>query len=219
MRAPRVFVPPRSTPMTRFSPTRGGYDTAPVTGGDKPYRVYRGGRARGSVPLTSKEQVAAPRKKAATSGGNGVSRSPGPGPSKRRRRPGWRRIVLLSVLGLLVLFVAWAVASYLALASGDSRAQTRLGSAAKAALDSDSGLLLGHTTDILVLGTDHSNAVGRATDRHSDSIMLIRIGGGRTVYLSIPRDLRVEIPGYGSSKVNAAMQLGGAALAIKTVRS
>ena len=37
-------------------------------------------------------------------------------------------------------------------------------------------------------------------------------------YLSIPRDLRVEIPGHGSGKVNAAMQLGGAALAVKTVR-
>jgi LCP family protein required for cell wall assembly len=127
--------------------------------------------------------------------------------------------VLLGLLVVFVLLVAWAVASYLALASGDSRAQTRLGAAAKTALDSDSGLLLGHTTDILVLGTDHSSAVGRATDRHSDSIMLIRIGGGRTVFLSIPRDLRVEIPGYGSNKVNAAMQLGGAALAIKTVRN
>src|SRR5437588_4122183 len=127
MRAPSVFVPPRSTPMTSFSPTRGGYDTSPVAGGDKPYRVYRGGRVRGSVPLTSKEQVSAPRKKAAPSGRNGVSRYPGPGPSTRPRRPRWRRLVLLGVLVLFVLFVVWAVASYLALAGGDSRARTRLG--------------------------------------------------------------------------------------------
>src|SRR5437764_231196 len=82
--------------------------------------------------------------------------------STRRRRPRWRTLVLLGVLVLFVLFVVWAVASYLALASGDSRARTRLGAPAKAALDSDSGLLLGHTTDILVLGTDHSDAVGRS---------------------------------------------------------
>ena len=99
--------------MTSFSPTRGGYDTSPVAGGDKPYRVYRGGRARGSVPLTSKEQVSAPRKKAVSSGRNGVSRYPGPGPSTRRRRPRWRTLVLLGVLVLFVLFVVWAVASYL----------------------------------------------------------------------------------------------------------
>ena len=38
----------------------------------------------------------------------------------------------------------------------------------------------------------------------------------RLVYLSIPRDLRASIPGYGEQKVNAAMQLGGPKLAIET---
>jgi LCP family protein required for cell wall assembly len=125
--------------------------------------------------------------------------------------------VLLGLLLLVVLAVAWSVGTYLALAGGDKAAQDRLGAPAKAALDKESGLLLSNTTDILVLGTDHSEAVGRAADRHSDSIMLIRIGGGRTVFLSIPRDLRVDIPGHGPDKINAAMQLGGPALAIKTI--
>jgi LCP family protein required for cell wall assembly len=38
-------------------------------------------------------------------------------------------------------------------------------------------------------------------------------------YLSIPRDLRVDIPGHGPNKINAAFQLGGPALAMKTVRA
>jgi LCP family protein required for cell wall assembly len=41
----------------------------------------------------------------------------------------------------------------------------------------------------------------------------------RIAYLSIPRDLRVEIPGYGSSKINAANQYGGPALMLETVRA
>jgi LCP family protein required for cell wall assembly len=41
----------------------------------------------------------------------------------------------------------------------------------------------------------------------------------RLAYLSIPRDLLVSIPTVGTSKVNAAYQFGGAALAIKTIEA
>jgi LCP family protein required for cell wall assembly len=40
----------------------------------------------------------------------------------------------------------------------------------------------------------------------------------RLYYLSIPRDLVVPIPGEGTQKINAAMQFGGPALAIRTIR-
>ena len=50
--------------------------------------------------------------------------------------------------------------------------------------------------------------------------MLVRTdpSTNRIAYLSIPRDLRVDIPGHGADKINAAYQIGGAALAIRTVR-
>ena len=35
----------------------------------------------------------------------------------------------------------------------------------------------------------------------------------RLYYLSIPRDLWVEIPGHGTNRVNTAYQIGGSALA------
>ena len=40
----------------------------------------------------------------------------------------------------------------------------------------------------------------------------------RLAFLSIPRDLRVEIPGYGAAKINAAFQIGGPTLALRTVK-
>ena len=84
-----------------------------------------------------------------------------------------------------------------------------------------SGLLISHPTTILLLGTDNSQIGGRAGDSHSDSIMLLRTDPShhRLYYLSIPRDLQVPIPGYGTQKINAAFQIGGPALAIKTIRT
>jgi LCP family protein required for cell wall assembly len=41
----------------------------------------------------------------------------------------------------------------------------------------------------------------------------------RLAYLSIPRDLRVDVPGRGFNKINAAFQFGGADLAIRTIRN
>jgi LCP family protein required for cell wall assembly len=52
---------------------------------------------------------------------------------------------------------------------------------------------------------------------NSDSLMLLHIGGGRPVLVSIPRDSYVPIPGYGYNKINAALGLGGATLLVKTV--
>jgi polyisoprenyl-teichoic acid--peptidoglycan teichoic acid transferase len=54
---------------------------------------------------------------------------------------------------------------------------------------------------------------------HSDSIMLLRTDPShhRLYYLSIPRDIQVPIPGHGTQKINAAYQIGGAALALKTI--
>ena len=51
--------------------------------------------------------------------------------------------------------------------------------------------------------------------------MLLRTDpdGHRLSLLSIPRDLRVEIPGYGPDKINAAYAFGGTKLAIETVES
>jgi len=183
--------------------------------GEKPYRVYRGGRVKGRVPLETRP-ARTPERRA-----DGRVRYRGPGPKRRRRRWGWGRIVLVGVIVFLLLIAVWGALSYVAFAKGVHSANDRLPKRARAALVKQDGLLLSNPTHILVLGTDHAKTNERSELRHSDSMIVIRTDPKhhRLYYLSILRDLRVEIPGYGTQKINAAFQFGGARLAIRTVRS
>jgi polyisoprenyl-teichoic acid--peptidoglycan teichoic acid transferase len=185
---------------------------------EKPYRVYRGGRAKGRVPTLSK-----PERAPARDGRKPFRfKGPGPRPQKPKGPVNWRRWLLIGIVLIFVLFLVWIVASYLALRSGAKEANKRLSRSAKAALVPQDGLMLSHPSVILVLGTDHAKRVRERTGfRRSDSIMLIRTdpGKGRLNYLSIPRDLRADIPGFGQAKINTAFQVGGASLAIRTVRA
>ncbi len=197
-----------------------GYDNRSMAHGDKPYRVYRGGRSRGNVPL---------KHKSGSSGGRGAATGDSAGAHSRRfhlphlgiRHGGWKRRVLIGFIVLFLLVFVWAVAGYLSLRSGAEKANRRLGSEARQALASTHGLMLSNVSNILVLGTDHANTAARQGDEHSDSIMVVHTDPSRhrIVYLSIPRDLRVPVPGHGYDRVNAAYQIGGAALAIKTISS
>jgi LCP family protein required for cell wall assembly len=190
---------------------------------EKPYRVYRGGRAKGKVPTTPRQG----RKKGDAAGrrgdgGRGGTPSEYRGPGARRKggKPRWGRRIAIGAAVVLVLIVVWAIASYIAFSSGVSDANKRLDPDAKAALNHQGGLLISHSTTILLLGTDNNaKLASRAGDMHSDSIMLLRTDPShhRLYYLSIPRDLQVPIPGHGTQKINAAFQYGGPALAIKTI--
>jgi LCP family protein required for cell wall assembly len=184
---------------------------------EKPYRVYKGGRAKGKVP-TAGAARRRPRDRPRT-GGRFRFRGPGARRFRLPGRPPWRRVILLTLLGLIVLLVAWAVAGYFSFSSGVGEANDRLDPHARAALADQNGLLLSHASNILVLGTDNAPIAQRAGDKHADSIMLVRSDPDhhRLAYLSIPRDMVVSIPGVGSAKINAAMQSGGPALAIRTV--
>jgi LCP family protein required for cell wall assembly len=181
---------------------------------EKPYRVYRGGRQKGRVPL----QTRATRPPARVDR-NGTS-YPGPGPVKVRRRWSRGRKIGLILALLLLLVVAWGVASYFSLDRGVSEANKGLPAGTRDVLTHQNSLMLSTPTNILILGSDHANLPGREGER-SDSIMLLRSDPSRhrIVYLSIPRDLRVPIEGVGDTKINAAMSAGGAPLAIKTVAS
>jgi LCP family protein required for cell wall assembly len=187
--------------------------------GEKPYRVYKGGRAKGKVPLKSREGDSRQRGRSAYRSGDGSD-------SDRRvvRRPRrgwtWKRWTWVTLLALVVLLVIWSVAGYLSVRSGVSDANKRLAPGTTSVLSKQNALLLSSGTNILLLGTDHSTngQPGRSADQHADSMMLLRTDPSRhrLTYLSIPRDLRASIPGYGQQKINAAMQLGGPKLAVQT---
>ncbi len=180
---------------------------------DKPYRLYRGGRVKGRVPL---ERLLGHPDQAGPGG------SPSTGARRRRwfpRRFRWKLALALALPTLLLLVVLWGVGSYLALSKGVRDANDRVPPSVTGLLTRQNGLLSSTSTTTLVLGTDGGEP-GRAGSRHSDSIMLVRTDPGthRISFLSIPRDLRVDIPGYGTNKINAAFQLGGPTLALRTVK-
>ena len=176
--------------------------------GEKPYRVYRGGRTRGKVPRRQVEPQQPQRD------------------VRRRPRRGWspRRIAFWTVLAVIMVLIVWTVAGYFSVRSGVSDANARLQRVAPgigSVLKPGGGLLMNNAANTLLIGTDHSEngQAGRSTDEHSDSLMVLHTDpkSHRLVFLSLPRDLRATIPGYGSAKINAAMQLGGPKLAIRTV--
>ena len=58
---------------------------------------------------------------------------------------------------------------------------------------------------------------GNAGGGRTDTIMLLHTGSGPNLLLSIPRDSIVDIPGHGTTKINAAYAFGGAPLLVETI--
>lgn len=188
-------------------------------GGDKPYRVYRGGRTKGRVPTVGRPERERQRERADRDGRRNYR---GPGPKVAPRKPRqirWGRELTIALVTIIGFFLVWGVIGYLVFRGGVSEANKRLPRSTRSALAPDQGSLFSTPSAILLLGTDHSLAAARSGDRHSDSITLLRTDPPhhRLYYLSIPRDLRVEIPGYGAAKINTAFQVGGPRLAARTV--
>jgi LCP family protein required for cell wall assembly len=120
--------------------------------------------------------------------------------------------------------LSWTVLSLVVFLISAQVEQSQLATATEEALDPGPYPLTSPST-ILVLGSDQRSEQtaepGSSTSgpSRSDSIMLMRVGGGANSRLSIARDTMVDIPGHGRSKINAAYAYGGAALTIQTVKS
>lgn len=73
------------------------------------------------------------------------------------------------------------------------------------------------TETFLLIGSDTRAS---ADAGRSDTMILMRLDRTNNTIsmLSIPRDLEVQIPGYGTNKINAAFSYGGAKKLIETVR-
>ncbi|MDX6629062.1 MAG: polyisoprenyl-teichoic acid--peptidoglycan teichoic acid transferase [Gaiellales bacterium] len=214
-----------------------------------PFRVYRGRGDQAADPIEERARAGAagaspespvvppaepaatpPARPAPSRGRPGVvvlpdeqpPRPPTTTPSRRPPRPGWRprrpwRLLLLAVLGALLVLLLWVGYGYWQFRGSLNDANRRLDARTRAAL-TPGGSLLSNASTTLVLGSDRrpNGGAGR-----SDSILLVRVdpGANRIAELSIPRDLRVTIPGHGDDRINAAYTLGGPALAIQTVRA
>jgi LCP family protein required for cell wall assembly len=135
---------------------------------------------------------------------------------RRRRRPPIGRIVAIAVPILILLVALWVGYGYLRFRDAIAKANHRLDPQTRAVLKDSGGSILSTPTNVLVLGSDRRPG---ETSSRSDSILLIRSDPGKNQFaeLSIPRDLRVPIPGHGDDKINAAYAYGGAPLAIRTI--
>jgi LCP family protein required for cell wall assembly len=87
-------------------------------------------------------------------------------------------------------------------------------------------------TTYLVVGSDSREGLSKEEGKElgtggpqvsggqrTDTIMLLHVGDGQPILLSIPRDSIVDIPGSGEGKVNAAFAFGGPKLLVKTLES
>jgi LCP family protein required for cell wall assembly len=167
------------------------------------------------------------REAAGGSGGPGGPGGPGTRPpapggapyGKRRPRPRWGRIALVSGLALTLIVLLAGFGAYLYANHLDSQinktdpfSQITGGRPAKVAAGA---------MNILLLGSDSRNPDDKnnADKSRSDTLILMHIQADhKHAYLiSIPRDLYVPIPDHDRDKINAAFAYGGLPLVIRTV--
>ncbi len=200
------------------------------------YKVYRSRRSLLSRLRTPDLSGLRERSKRASKRA-GDDKPPGRRGGKSARRWTPRRVLKWVALAAL----GWILLSFLAFAVSAQLQALKLSGEAKSTLHGNPFLLPSAQT-ILVIGTDarppnskepgaapsqkcfenqsHGDApqgVCEAGEFRSDTLMLIRAGGGTFNKLSIPRDSYAEIPGQAPQKINAAYSFGGAALTVKTV--
>ncbi|MEA1903074.1 MAG: LCP family protein [Actinomycetota bacterium] len=84
----------------------------------------------------------------------------------------------------------------------------------------------GDDLTFLIVGSDSREGLDDLTNfgpvggARGDVIMLVKVDStdSSVQILSIPRDLWVEIPGYGSNRINASYALGGSSLMVETIQ-
>ncbi len=131
-----------------------------------------------------------------------------PEPRRRKRRHGC--LIALLVLVVLAVGAYWIVAHPIdeRLAFSPEEQSSVNGSL--------SWSVPGMPYYLLALGSDARD--GDSFSR-TDTMVLVRVDmlGGKLTLLSIPRDTMVEIPGYGTQKINAAYAYGGVGGAVSAV--
>ena len=132
--------------------------------------------------------------------------------------PIWLRFITASVV--IIASIAVATSASLILYLGDIASALKsntIGQEVKNQLDPipDTG-----AQTIMILGSDKRNQEISGKFGLSDTTMLLRLDPDRNAIalLSLPRDLKVSIPGVGTDKLNAAYSLGGPKLTLQTVK-
>jgi polyisoprenyl-teichoic acid--peptidoglycan teichoic acid transferase len=136
-------------------------------------------------------------------------------------RPGlWKRLMI----GAALVIFASAGATTVAAFHEVDKVVSALGSRPELKLGTELAQTdPGKPQTLMLLGSDkRPKASGdpAAGGSRSDTIILIRLDPSKnaTAMMSLPRDLKVQIPGHGTDKINAAYEIGGPKLTLKTVK-
>ncbi len=158
-----------------------------------------------AAPAPAATPAPEPRGTSYRSGGSGL------------RRPRFRLRYLLVLLLLWIVFLvavpifAWTKVDKVEFEPGDDRPDDQPGTTyLLVGSDSRAGLSAEERRE---LGT------GNASGQRTDTILVLHTGSGPNVLMSIPRDSIVEVPGQGTTKINAAYAFGGPELLARTIEN
>jgi LCP family protein required for cell wall assembly len=197
------------------------------------YKVYRS--RRGLFSRLRSPDLSKLRARKQQKGGDGDGEKERPG-RPATALPLWRRVLRWTGIFALV----WIVLSFLAF---EISSQIQKGKLSDMGDTLHGNLFMAASPQtILVIGTDirsgefagadeaesksclktvESGKPTGPTCKHgpyrSDTLMLVRAGGGDFRKLSIPRDTLAQIPGQPENKINSAYAIGGAKLTVRTI--
>ncbi len=137
---------------------------------------------------------------------------------KKRKRRRNRRVMVLALLLVLIPTGVFATAFILKATEVSEKIHFDLGRDGSSKRDQPVEAKAQEPMSFLLLGVD--NREGENDSGRSDSMIVVTVNPKlkSTKMLSIPRDLRVQVPGDSEySKINSAYSKGGPKLAIQTV--
>src|SRR6476620_2412696 len=199
------------------------------------YKVYKsrpGLFSRLRSPDLSKVREKKGRKDA---GGDGEEKPPR---SPVTALPLWRRVLrwtgIFALVWIAISFLAFEISSQIQKGKLIDMGNTLHGNPFLAAspqtilvigTDSRSGQFAGpdeaepkSCLDAVASGKPTAHSCNHGPYR-SDTLMLVRAGGGDFRKLSIPRDTLAQIPGQAENKINSAYATGGAKLTVRTIEN
>jgi LCP family protein required for cell wall assembly len=147
-------------------------------------------------------------------------RQPKKAPRVKAPRASTRKPVLKFFKWFFIWAAGWLLLSIVLFVISASIQQSKVSDATNSALGGG-GNLLTSPGNVLVMGLDQrpKNWKVAHDSARTDTLMLLRTGGGEAQRVSILRDSYADIPGYQPQKINAAYAFGGAPLTIKTVEN